>query len=143
MATNPVARATVSALSVSGTIAFHGWNGWIPSLQAQIDRFVRQGATGSGAQQSATLGRPERCTAWRIEADVATAIANIALWESLEGQVCQVNDPWARTLPRVRLTECAGGPPRIGRGPLAESGVQGLYLVTFSATAERLPDSSS
>jgi hypothetical protein len=143
MATSPVVRATVTALQLSTNITFHGWKGWIPSMQVVLNRYVRQGATGSGAEQTGTLGRPVSISAWRIEADPATATNNIGVWESFEGLVCQVVDPWGRSLPRVRLTDCAGGPPIAGRGPLAEGGTQGLYLVTFTATAERLPDASS
>lgn len=143
MATVPVIRTTVTALQLAATVSFHGWSGWIPSMQAQLDRFVRQGGIGSGVQQTATLGRLVAITGWRVEDTLATALANIALWESFEGLVCAVNDPWLRSLPRVRFTDCCAGPPRMGKGQLADSGSQGIYLVPYSATAERLSDTAS
>lgn len=143
MATAPVTRCTVVALSLGTQITLHGWSGWVSSLQAQIDRYLRQGATGSGAQQTATVARAVGISAWRIEDDPSVAIGNIGQWEGYEGQVCKIVDPWGRTIPRARLTECMAGPPRIGKGPLAESGAQGIYLVSYSAMIERLPDNSS
>ncbi len=142
MATAAVTRATVTALALGNVFTFHGWNGWIPDLQAVVDPYQRLGATGTGAQQTAKIGRRVGITGFRFASDQVGELVVIAQWESVQGQVFKIIDPWGRNLARVRLTDTAIATPRVGKGPLDSNGLQSTMLVVYTATAERLPDTT-
>lgn len=120
-------------------ILLHGVaDGWLAALQPQGDEWQRLGQSGSGTQIVGYRGRKATPTGWYGSPNLADATGFANAFESLETEVCMVNDDYGRTIPRVRFTDIRVN-PRPTRGPTLSGGVV-LFRCECSWSAEVLPN---
>lgn len=138
-------RATITASQPSPlVIALHQWgdgsgNGWLPTLQAQPDRFRRPGEAGSGRQLdgAASPSRTVPILAWCR--DKPAALLLLTQLESLQGYGAQIVTPAYGTWKYVCF-DSVDVQPRAGFGPLISAGIQATYKVLGTVTVERQND---
>ncbi len=134
-------RATVQTLGTGSksSVKFHGWSGWISSLQTDVDYFRRLGQAGNSGQGVGSVGAPSSVSAWKCETSFADAAATIAAIEGLKGTIVSVTDPWNRVIPRARVIEASARPVK-GKGPVVAGTAQATVRVDATMVFERLPD---
>jgi hypothetical protein len=128
----------LSTKATVGTVAFHGWSGWLPAMLPQLDVYQRTGQTGSGAQTTATRSEPTTVSAWIGCTSSGEMQAKAAAVQALCGTVVAVTDPYGRAFARVRVYPVAVS-PSIGRGSAVSGAVGMTYLLRCTLGLEVLP----
>ncbi len=138
MAGTPLPIAAYMLPPLAQIVNFHGWVGWIPSLQNQIDRQQRPGQNGRVAQNVGLAARDVQCTACRFESVLANATAFAAIVEGLKDSTSlKMVDPWLRFM-SIRITD-SSAEVTCGRGP-TDSNVPTRYKIICNFMIERMPD---
>ncbi len=121
-----------------GTVVFHGWNGWAPSVDNLGESFARIGQAGSGSQITGTRGAQKACSAWIGCTSKMDALAAAAAVEALVWTTVKMVDQWGATEPRVRISS-ASCEVSMGAGTKVTASAPMLYLVQCQITIEVLP----
>ncbi len=129
---------SLSTSATLGGIAFHGWRGWIGSIQNVVDIFGRIGEAGSGHEVVQTRSTPVSVSAWIACSSAGNAITAAGSVETLSGTVVALTDPWSRSISRVRVTG-ASCSIVAGKGTEISAAVPSTHIVKCEFTIERLP----
>ncbi len=119
-------------------IVFHGWRGWVGSLNNVIDIFARIGEAGSGSQIVQTRAAPVQISAWIAAANDSDAVNHASDVEALSGTIAELEDPWGRDLAHVRVTEVRCS-IHFGHGTEISGGIPMTHIVRCEFTVELLP----
>ncbi len=115
----------------------HGWKGWLPAIQDQLDIYQRTGQSGRGMQIVGESSEETEIIVEVIYDSVANLKAAVEVVEQWKGRTVVVTDGWGRLFPRVRLNRIKAMPTACkGPGP---SGTNAAGKVVFTFLMEVMP----
>jgi hypothetical protein len=129
---------TLPVRAFLGGVSFHGWMGWVPSVQNEAATFQRVGQSGSGSEATGTRARPVDCQAWFACSTEAEAEAKVAQIEALQWTTGQFTDPFGRVLAVVRIGTVSAMPRR-ANGVRITDDTDATHVVTALINVEQLP----
>ncbi len=131
---------TVSYKVKLGSLEFHGWTGWVPSVDNTGEAFARIGQPGSGSQITGSRGAQTACSAWIGCANKQAALDAAAAVEALAWTTVKMVSQWGTSDNRARVrVSAASCKIAQGKGTLMTAGAPMLYLVECQITVEELP----
>ncbi len=131
---------TISAKVKLGSLEFHGWTGWVPTVSNLGESFARIGQPGSGSQITGTRGAVQNCSAWIACASKQAALDAAAAVEALAWLTVKMVSQWgtADNRARVRISSASCKISQ-GKGTLIAAGAPMVYLVECQISLEVLP----